>query len=169
MNGSRKPMQVVIVGAGQVGTLITATDSDEKNLLVSLLAKDVGVQRTVAIVEDGEYAPLFEAVGVDVAVNPREVTAEEIIRFTQEGQIENLSLVENRQAEVIEIEVTEESVLADRPINESITDLPSEVVIGAVTRGREFIVPRGETIIKPGDHVVLFVSTHILSEVMNAI
>ncbi|NHN64169.1 Trk system potassium transporter TrkA [Haloarcula sp. JP-Z28] len=154
---------------GQVGTLITATDSDEKNLLVSLLAKDVGVQRTVAIVEDGEYAPLFEAVGVDVAVNPREVTAEEIIRFTQEGQIENLSLVENRQAEVIEIEVTEESVLADRPINESITDLPSEVVIGAVTRGREFIVPRGETIIKPGDHVVLFVSTHILSEVMNAI
>jgi trk system potassium uptake protein TrkA len=154
---------------GQVGTLITATDSDEKNLLVSLLAKDVGVQRTVAIVEDGEYAPLFEAVGVDVAVNPREVTAEEIIRFTQEGQIENLSLVENRQAEVIEIEVTEESVLADRPINESITDLPSEVVIGAVTRGREFIVPRGETIIKPGDHVVLFVGTHILSEVMNAI
>ncbi|MUV50717.1 Trk system potassium transporter TrkA [Haloarcula sp. CBA1122] len=154
---------------GQVGTLITATDSDEKNLLVSLLAKDVGVQRTVAIVEDGEYAPLFEAVGVDVAVNPREVTAEEIIRFTQEGQIENLSLVENRQAEVIEIEVTEDSVLVDRPINESITDLPSGVVIGAVTRGRESIVPRGETIIKPGDHVVLFVSTHILSEVMNAI
>ncbi|WP_336331039.1 Trk system potassium transporter TrkA [Haloarcula sp. CGMCC 1.2071] len=154
---------------GQVNTLITATDSDEKNLLVSLLAKDIGVQRTVAIVEDGDYAPLFEAVGVNVAVNPRKVTAEEIIRFTQEGQIENLSLVENRQAEVIEIEVTEESVLADRPINESITDLPSEVVIGAVTRGREFIVPRGETTIKPGDHVVLFVSTHILSEVMNAI
>jgi Trk K+ transport system NAD-binding subunit len=49
------------------------------------------------------------------------------------------------------------SILADRLINESVTDLPSEVVIGAVTRDREFTVPRGGTIIKPGDHVVLFV------------
>jgi trk system potassium uptake protein TrkA len=89
----------------QVGTLIAATDSDEKNLLVSLLAKKIGVQRTVAIVEDGEYTKLFEMVGVDVAVNPREVTAEEIIRFTKEGQIENLSLIEDRQAEVIELEI----------------------------------------------------------------
>jgi trk system potassium uptake protein TrkA len=150
----------------QTGTLIAATDSDEKNLLVSLLAKSIGVQRTVAIVEDGEYAPLFEAVGIDVAVNPRKVTAEEIIRFTQEGEIENLSLIENRQAEVIEIEIQEDSILTNRPIKESITDLPSAVVIGAVTRGNTFIAPRGDTVIKPGDHAVLFVSTDIVSEVM---
>lgn len=153
----------------QVGTLITATDSDEKNLLVSLLAKDIGVQRTVAIVEDGEYAPLFETVGIDVAVNPREVTAEEIIRFTQERQIENLSLIEDRQAEVIELEIDEHSILTNRPIEESITDLPSAVVIGAVTRNGEFIGPRGGTVIESGDHIVLFVSTDIASEVINHI
>lgn len=153
----------------QVGTLIIATDSDEKNLLVSLLAKNIGVQRTVTIVEDGEYAPLFEAVGIDVAINPQEVTAEEIIRLTQQRQIENLSLIEDRQAEVIELEIDEDSILVNRPIEESTTDLPSALVIGAVTRDHEFIVPRGDTVIESGDHVVLFVSTDIASEVLNHI
>lgn len=116
--------------------VIAATDSDEKNLLISLLAKDIGVGRTVAVVEEGQYAPLFEAVGIDVAINPREATAEEIVRFTQEGQIENLSLIEGRQAEVVEIEVDGDSVLVGRPIRESVTELPSKVVIGAITRVR---------------------------------
>lgn len=146
--------------------VIATADSDEKNLLVSLLAKNIGVRRTVAIVEEGEYADLFEAVGVDVAINPRDATAEDIIRFTQEGQIENLSLIEGRQAEVLEIEVDDESILTGRPIRESVADLPADVVIGAITRRQEFIVPRGDTIIEPGDHVVLFVAADVLSDVM---
>jgi len=149
--------------------VIAATDSDEKNLLVSLLAKNIGVRRTVAVVEEGEYANLFEAVGIDVAINPREATAEEIVRFTQEGQIENLSLIEGRQAEVVEVEVDDESVLASRPISESTAELPSGVVIGAITRNQEFVVPRGDTVIEPGDHVVLFVSADVLSAVMSII
>lgn len=153
----------------QADAVIAATDSDEKNLLVSLLAKNIGVARTVAIVEEGQYAGLFEAIGIDVAINPREATAEEIIRFTQEGQVENLSLIEGRQAEVMEIEVDEESVLAGLPIHESITELPSDVVIGAITRDQKFIVPRGGTIIEAGDHVVLFVAADVLSSVLDLV
>ena len=146
--------------------VIAATDSDEKNLLVSLLAKNIGVGRTIAVVEEGEYASLFEAVGVDVAINPREATAEEIVRFTQEGQVENLSLIEGRQAEVLEIEVDGTSVLTGRPIRESVGELPPEVVIGAITRGQEFVIPRGDTVIQSGDHIVLFAATDALSDVM---
>jgi trk system potassium uptake protein TrkA len=146
--------------------VIAATDSDEKNLLVSLLAKSIGVGRTVAIVENGDHAALFETVGVDVAVNPRETTAEEVVRFTREGQIENLSLIEGRQAEVLEIEVDADSVLAGRPIRESVADLPSGVVVGAIVRDREFVVPRGDTSIRPGDHVVLFVDADVLAEII---
>ena len=149
--------------------VIAATDSDERNLLVSLLAKNIGVRRTVAVVEEGEYADLFETVGIDVAINPREATAEEIVRFTQGGEIEKLSLIEGQQAEVLEIEVDEESVLAGRPIRESVSELPSRVVIGAITRQREFVIPRGDTIIEPGDHVVLFVSTDVLSDVIDTV
>lgn len=146
--------------------VIATADSDEKNLLVALLAENVGVGRTVAIVEDGEYADLFEAVGIDVAINPREATAEEIVRFTQEGQIENLSLIEGRQAEVLEVEVDEESVLTGRPIRESVADLPSAVVVGAITRGEDVVVPRGDTVVEPGDHLVIFVAADVLSQVM---
>lgn len=150
-------------------TIIATADSDEKNLLVSLLAKNIGVKRAVAIVEDGEYTDLFEAVGIDAAINPREATAEEIVRFTQEGRIENLSLIEGRQAEVIEIEVDEGSVLVGRPIRESAADLPAAAVIGAITRAHEFIAPRGDTVIEPGDHVVLFVATEALADVLAAV
>ena len=146
--------------------VIAATDSDEKNLLVSLLAKDIGVRRTVAIVEGGKYVGLFEAVGVDVAINPREATAEETIRFTEEDRIENLSLIEDQQAEVLELQVDDESILTGRRIQDSTVELPSEVVVGAITRGREFITSRGSTVIELGDHVVLFVAVNALSEVM---
>ncbi|RLM89869.1 Trk system potassium transporter TrkA [Halobellus sp. Atlit-38R] len=149
--------------------VIAVTDSDEKNLLVSLLAKNIGARRTVAVVEQGDYASLFEAVGIDAAVNPRKATAEEIVRFTREGQIENLSLIEDRQAEVLEIEVDTESTLAGRPIRESVRALPAGVVIGAIARDHDLVVPRGDTVIKPGDHVVLFVSADTLTAVMNAI
>ncbi len=148
---------------------VAALDSDEKNLLVSLLAKTLGVDRAIAIVENGEYTDLFETVGVDVAINPREATAEEIIRHTQAGQIENLSLIEGRQAEVLEMEVVEESVLAGRPIQESTADLPDGVVVGAITRDGEYVVPRGGTVIEPGDHVVLFVETDVLDQVSAAV
>ncbi|MCU4801380.1 Trk system potassium transporter TrkA [Halobacteria archaeon HArc-gm2] len=144
---------------------VAALDSDEKNLLVSLLAKTLGVDRSIAIVENGDYTDLFERVGVDVAINPRDTTAEEIIRHTQAGQIENLSLIEGRQAEVLEFEVDEESILAGRPIQDSARDLPDGVVIGAITRGGDYVIPRGETVIVPGDHVVLFVAEGLVAEV----
>jgi len=160
---------LVAEGIDRADVLVAATDSDEKNLLVALLARNVGVGRTVAVVEQGEYAHLFETVGVDVAVNPREATAEEIVRFTQEGRVENVSLVEGRQAEVLEFEVREGGVLTGRPIRESVADLPDGVVVGAVTRGREFVVPRGDTVVEAGDHVVLFVAAAALPAVMDRV
>jgi trk system potassium uptake protein TrkA len=149
--------------------VVAATGSDEKNLLVSLLARNLGADRTVAVVEEGQYATLFETVGIDVAINPREATAEEIVRFTQEGQVENLSLIEGRQAEVLEIQVDAGSVLVGRPIRESVPDLPEGVVVGAITRDHEFVVPRGDTVVEPGDHVVLFVDAEVVGAVMDAV
>ncbi|MFB6123858.1 MAG: Trk system potassium transporter TrkA [Haloferacaceae archaeon] len=150
---------------GDADLLVAALDSDEKNLLVSLLARRLGVERTVAIIDTSAYVELFEAVGVDIGVNPREVVAEEITRFTREGGAENVALIENDRAEVLEIEIDDASVLANRPIRESVSELPEGVVIGAITRDREFITPRGDTRIEPGDHVVVFVDADVVDDV----
>ncbi|MXV63156.1 Trk system potassium transporter TrkA [Natronorubrum sp. JWXQ-INN-674] len=145
--------------------VVAALDSDEKNLLVSLLARRVGVDRTVAIIESTEYADLFETVGIDVAINPREETAEEIIRFTRTNQTEKIAMLEHDRAEVIEVELGAESALTGRQIADSMADLPDCVVIGAISRQGELVTPRGTTVPRPGDHVVLFVDATVLDEV----
>ena len=146
--------------------LVVATlDSDEKNLLVSLLAKRLGAGRTVAVVQAADYVDLFETVGVDVAVNPREATAEEITRFTREERTENIALIEADRAEVLEIEVDDDSVLAGATIREAAAEFPEGVVVGAITRDGDLITPRGDTVVEVGDHVVLFVDTEVLDEV----
>jgi trk system potassium uptake protein TrkA len=144
---------------GDADLLVAALDSDEKNLLVCLLAAQIGVERTVAVVDDTEYVDLFETVGVDVSVSPREVVAEEITRFTRDGGAENVALVESGQAEVLEIEIGDESALVGRPIREAVADLPDGLVVGAITRAGEHVVPRGDTVVEVGDHVVLFVDS----------
>jgi trk system potassium uptake protein TrkA len=153
----------------EADVVIAALDSDEKNLLVSLLADRLGVDRTVAIIETPEYAELFETVGVDVAINPREETAEEIVRFTRADNTEKVAMLEHDLAEVIEIEIGEDSVLVDRPIADAATDLPEGVVIGAISRGGKHITPRGSTIVQPGDHVIVFVDSAALDEVIELI
>ncbi|WP_435335447.1 Trk system potassium transporter TrkA [Haloarchaeobius sp. TZWWS8] len=145
--------------------VVAALESDEKNLLVSLLAKRLGARRTVAIVENGSYVDVFEAVGVDVAVNPREVTAEEITRFTRAEHTENVAIIESDRAEVLEIEIDDRSMLANRSIRDVVGELPRGVVIGAITRGDELITPRGNTVVEPGDHIVVFLDATVLDEV----
>ena len=150
---------------GDAEVVVAALDSDEKNLLASLLAERVGTERSVAVIDQSEYVDLFEAVGIDVGVNPREVVAEEITRFTRAGGAENVALVESGRAEVLEIEVSPDSPLVGEPIRESIQTLPDDVVIGAITRDGEYIVPRGGTVVEAGDHVVLFTATEHADEI----
>ncbi|OAQ53992.1 potassium transporter TrkA [Natrinema mahii] len=154
---------------GEADVVVAALDSDEKNLLVSLLADRLGVDRTVAIIENPEYADLFETVGIDVAINPREETAEEIIRFTRTDNTEKIAMLEHDRAEVIEIEVGPESALAGREIVDATDDLPDGVVIGAISRSGDHITPRGSTVIQPGDHVIVFVDATILDDVLELI
>ena len=153
----------------EANIVIAALGSDEKNLLVSLLARRLGVDRTVAVIENLAYAELFETVGVDVAVNPREETAEEIVRFTRTTRTEKVAMLEHDRAEVIEIEAKLDSDLTGQTIQDSMADLPDGVVVGAISRGGDIVTPRGTTVIKPGDHLVLFVDSNVLDAVIEAI
>jgi len=150
---------------GDADVVVSTLDSDEKNLLVSLLADRMGVERTIAIIDTPEYVDLFETVGVDIGVSPRSVVAEEISRFTLEGNTEKVAFVESDKAEVLEIEITDDSVLTGRPIQESVHDLPDGVVIGSLVRDGALVTPRGDTVIEPGDHVVVFAAMDVVDDV----
>jgi trk system potassium uptake protein TrkA len=154
---------------GDADLVVAALDSDERNLLVSLLAKRLGADRAVAVVETTAYAPLFETVGVDAAVNPRDVVAEEITRFTRGRHMENVALVGGDQAEVVEIEIDAESLLHERSIDDVTDELPDGVVFGAITRDGEFVTPRGETVLHEDDHAVMFVDGAVIDEVVGLV
>ncbi|MFB6087440.1 MAG: Trk system potassium transporter TrkA [Haloarculaceae archaeon] len=154
---------------GEADVAVAALDSEQRNLLASLLAKQLGVDRAIAVVDTAEYVEVFEAVGVDVAVNPRTITAEEITRFTRERHTENVAIIEGDRAEVIEVEVDETSVLAGRTIRDAVADLPEGIVIGAITRGGEFVTPRGDTRVEVGDHVVLLAERDAIEAAMSAL
>ena len=150
---------------GDADVVVSTLDSDEKNLLVSLLADRMGVERTIAIIDAPEYVELFETVGVDIGVSPRSVVAEEISRFTLDGNTEKVAFVESDKAEVLEIEITDDSVLTGRPIQESVHDLPDGVVIGSLVRDGALVTPRGDTVIEPGDRVVVFAAMDVVDDV----
>jgi len=149
-----------------VDVVVTTLESDEANLLAGLFAKRLGADRAIAVVEEGSYVDLFETVGIDVAVQPREVAAEEITRFTREEHAENVAIIESDRAEVIEVEIDDESVFRDRTIKSAAADLPDGVVVGAIVRDGEFVRPRGDTVVHAGDHVVFFVETTALDETL---
>jgi trk system potassium uptake protein TrkA len=154
---------------GNADAVVSALNSDERNLLACLLAKRTGAARAVSVVDTYRYIEVFETVGVDVAVSPRRVVAEEITRLTRGGGAENVAILEADQAEVMEFEIGRDSLLAGRPIHESIADLPSEVVIGAIARNGEVVVPRGDTVIEVGDHVVAFTAAECADELAAAL
>jgi len=147
--------------------VVASLDSDEKNMLVSVLSKRLGTDRAVTVVDSASYVPLFEEIGTDVAINPRSLTAEEITRFTHESVAENVSVLENDQAEVLELELSADSPLVGRPIQEVATEVDADFVVGAVTRACDYVTPRGDTTLEAGDHVVVLVETPFVDDLLS--
>ena len=145
--------------------VVAALRSDEKNLLVSVLAKRLGVDRVISVVDSPDYVTVFEEIGIDIAVNPRTVTAEEITRFTYENIAENISVLENDRAEVLELQLTAGGEFVGRPIVDLVDDIDVRFVIGAITRDGALVTPRGDTVLQPGDHLILLVESGSVNEI----
>jgi len=150
----------------EADVLVSTLDSDEENMLVSVLGKRLGVDRVISLVDRPDYVQLFEELGIDVAVSPRDATAEEIIRFTHEKVALNIAVIENDQAEVLELKLDADSELAGRTIRAIDEDIEADVVFAAVSRGGELVIPRGDTVLEPGDNVVIFVETEFVTEML---
>ncbi|WP_255148861.1 Trk system potassium transporter TrkA [Halorarius halobius] len=150
---------------GEADVLIAALENDQQNLLAGLLAQRLGTDRVVAVVDTVEFADLFEAVGIDVAVSPREGTAEEITRFTRGRRAENVAVIEGDRAEVLELEVGSGGEAVGRTIADLAADLPEGVVFGAITRNGTLVPPRGDTVVRDGDHVVVFADAEAVEAV----
>lgn len=153
----------------QSDVVIAALDSDEKNLLVSVFAKKLGANRAISVVEKNDYVHLFEDVGIDVAINPRLLTAEEISRHTIDTKTENIAILESENVEVLEVVLDDNSSLVGNTVVEAAEELPRDVVFGPIMRRGELISPRGDTEFALGDHVLILVHVDQLETIQDAI
>jgi trk system potassium uptake protein len=151
---------------GRATAAVFCLNDDAKNLYGAVLAKGHGVRTTIALVHDSVSVEVYERGGVDVAVNPRQVTAEEMTRFAHDPRIRQIAMLEGDRFEVLDLTVREDSALA----NKAFKDLPvTGSQIGAVIRDDEVLFPHGSDSLRPGDRVIVFVEARRAAEVERAL
>lgn len=133
--------------------VVTATGFDEDNLLLALTAKQHGVDDVIAKVSRTSYAEIISRMGIDMALNPLDITTSNILHFVQGSKkILSSQLIEG-QAELMEIIATPHMNILDTPISE--LDLHDGIIIAAIHRGSRVIIPNGDTEIHENDRIIL--------------
>jgi len=138
----------------EVDALVSLTGFDEENLLMTLLAKKYGVGKVITKVSRSNYIPIIEQLGINNAVNPVMITAGEIMRFIQGGRVVSLFLLLGGKAEVLELIAKENSKIVGKPISE--LGFPKGIIIGSIVQKGKVIIPNGNSIIFPGDRLIVF-------------
>ncbi|HBK61401.1 MAG TPA: Trk system potassium transporter TrkA, partial [Firmicutes bacterium] len=129
-------------------------DNDQSNLLTGYLLKRMGVPRVVVSLKRTEYLPFTGPMDLDATVVPRVSAAAAILKIIRGDHVLSLALLKEAQAEVLEVLATEECPACRIPLRD--LGVPAGAVIGVLVRAGQVIVPRGDTRILPGDHVIVF-------------
>jgi trk system potassium uptake protein TrkA len=132
--------------------LVCVIDNDERNLLASLLGRQLGVPKVVTRVSRPTNLRLFERVGIDVALSARGAAVASILHQITGGTSSLLAVVEHGEARVLELVVSPR--FEPKPLKG--IGAPGDVIVGAILRGRDVIIPRGDDRVEPGDHIIVF-------------
>jgi trk system potassium uptake protein TrkA len=139
------------IGQSQAG--IFAMRDDAKNQYAASLARVHGVPFTIAIAHEPASVAAFDQAGVDVSINPRAVTAEEIVRFAHDPRMQQVAMLEDNRYEVLDVTTRESS----RYIGMAFRDMPVHgSLIGAIVRNGHAIFPHGDDVLQAGDRVIIF-------------
>ena len=145
-------------GVQECDVMVAVTGDDEDNLVVSLLAKqEFGVPRVVARVNNPNNEWMFnEMWGVDIAVSTPHLITGLVQEAVDVGSLVRLLSFERGKARLVEVTLAESSPAADREI--ASLSMPRESTIVAVLRSDRVVVPRGDTILREGDEVVVLIT-----------
>lgn len=145
-------------GINECDLLIAATASDEMNMVCCLTGKKLGARHTVARIRDPEYADeltlLKSELGLNLVFNPERAAAREIARMLRFPQAMNVEIFAKGRVEMIEVRVSETMPIAGMKLKDISPKMPS-ILIGAVLRENEAIIPKGDFEILPGDTIYI--------------
>ena len=147
---------------GQAQAAVFAMREDAKNHYAATLARVHGIDFTIAIIHDPIAREVYEHSGVDVTVNPRQVTAEEIVRFAHDPRTQQVAMIEDDRFEVLDITTSPTSeyvglMLREMPIRGA--------VIGAIVRDGKAVFPHSDDVLQAGDRVIVFTESSRVADV----
>jgi trk system potassium uptake protein TrkA len=137
-----------------VDVLVSLTGDEERNILISLLAKGLGAKRTITRISKLSYIPFVSAIGVSNLVSPRLCAIRAILQHIRKGKIISVAPLKGEHAEAIEAEALETSDIVNTPLSR--IKFPSGTILGAIVRGDEIIIPKGDSIVLPHDRLLIF-------------
>ena len=140
----------------EMDAFVTATGYDEENLLLALSAKTRGIEDVISKVSHESYKVLIEKLGIDVVLNPLDITASAILRRIRGTKRVLSSVILQGQAELMEVYAQEGMRMINVPLKDF--DLPDYIIIATIIRKGNTIIPDGNTRILPGDRVIIVCS-----------
>ena len=132
---------------------LALSNETEKNILASLAAKESGVKKTISQVENIDFIPLAQNMGLNTTINIKYLTANFIVKYIREGELLNFTKLQGVDAEVIELEVKEDSPILENKLKD--LNFPKEGIVGGLIRGDDSMIPRGDFEFKVGDRVLI--------------
>lgn len=155
LHGSALDVELLREGnVREAEAFLALTNDDKVNILAAMLARQEGAQQAMALVSNLDVTPMAGPLGVDSFIDPRSVTVSSILKHVRRGRIRGVHPVHGGEGEIIETEALETSPVVGMPLREA--ELPEGVRLGAIVRDSQVVIPRGDTVIRPHDKVILF-------------
>ena len=155
INGDGRDLELLKEeGIEKVDAFIAVTENSETNILACLLAKKIGVKKTIAEVENIDYLDLAENIGIGTLINKKQITASYIYRFTINAEVKHFKCLTESAAEVLELVAKENSKITQGNLKD--LNFPKDANIGSILRGNKCIIATGDTKVEAGDRVVIF-------------
>ena len=150
-------------GIERAESVVTLTNIDEENIMLSLFAKTLTKGKIVTKINRIAYDEVISNMDLDTIIYPKDITAEYILRFVRAkkntfgNNVETLHYILDRKAEALEFNIMEDSPVCNKPIEK--LNLKKNILIACINRDGQIIHPRGYDVIKPNDTVII-VTTH---------
>jgi trk system potassium uptake protein TrkA len=141
-------------GVSGMDAVVAVTDDEATNILATLLAKEQGAKKAIALIKRPHLVHLLPHLGIDAAISPRISTANVILRYVRKGTVVSIFELPESDAETLEMVVSPGAKVAGKALREIGT--PSGVIVGAIIHGAEIIIPKGDSVLQPDDRVVVF-------------
>lgn len=140
--------------------VVAVTADDKINILASLLSKRMGARQALALINTPSYSNIINSLGIDSVISPQSLTASSILQYIHRGRIRTLHSLRDNLGEVIEAEALTTSNVLGKVVGE--INIPRSLMIGAILRDDQIIIPRDDTVIKVHDRVILIVTNDAL-------